>query len=205
MPASRRASKPAADGQQVVLSSAADRSGVDAELADGSNAWARAASLMTSAASSMVSKRPLPSLALTRRVMCWSRIASRMSAGIGLDELLAVQQAAEVGRVEEVLGAGQARGRAGDDDRPFATAADPTRPSAAVRSTNSATIRPSSAYRSGGITPTRRPVAAARIQRPNAGRCAAASRRRGRLRTRRRLLMRWCSRGRRRTARTGPG
>ena len=53
----------------------------------------------------------LPSSPLTRRVMCLSSISRRSAAGDHVDALLAVEQAADVGVVEEPLGARAARAR----------------------------------------------------------------------------------------------
>ena len=49
--------------------------------------------------------------------MCLSSMARRKRAGIDIDELIAAQDAADVGIIEDVLGSGQAQRRSGDHHR----------------------------------------------------------------------------------------
>ena len=136
-----RASKPAATAKRVVLSRAGRRSALTPNSVAGSKAWARAASLMTSAALSIVSKLPLAIVPLdqTGDVLVEDGVAQL--AGDRLDALLAPQEPTEVGRVEHVLGPGQTEGGAGDDHGP--SLAETARgPACTVRSRKSANEPP---------------------------------------------------------------
>ena len=81
MPASRRASIPAAMARRVTQSRAASRSSGKPNSSTRSRAPARPASLMTSSGSWMVSKRASPLAPFTKRVICRSRIRARSSSG----------------------------------------------------------------------------------------------------------------------------
>ena len=116
MPASRKASKPAPTASRVTRRGRASRSASTPNSRTRSSAPIRPASLMTSAVSSIVTKLPEPSSSLTTRVMCLSSMRRRNRCGISADELLTGEQPADVRVVEDVLGAGQAERRAGDDD-----------------------------------------------------------------------------------------
>ena len=77
----------------------------------------RPASLMTSAVSSIVTKRPLPSSPLTSRVMRRSSIPAAEALGNEIDELLAAENPFRVGRIHDrLLGAGKAQSGPGDHD-----------------------------------------------------------------------------------------
>ncbi len=79
---------------------------------------ARPASLITSAGSSMVSKWPLPSSPLTRRVMRLSAMRLAEAFGDEIDELLAAQDAqGVVGVHHSLMRPGQAEAGPGDHDR----------------------------------------------------------------------------------------
>ena len=71
-----------ADGQLCLASQGLHALGVDIELLRRSKAPARAASLITSSALSIVSKRAVPSSPLTSRVMCLSSISRRRRPGM---------------------------------------------------------------------------------------------------------------------------
>ena len=65
----------------------------------------------------MVSNLASPLSLFTRRVMCLSSMARRKRAGIDIDKLIAAQDAADIGIVEDALGSGQAQRRSGDHHR----------------------------------------------------------------------------------------
>ena len=72
---------------------------------------------MTSASSSIVSNVGSPASRLTRRVMCRSSISRRSRCGIVSMNCSPVEDAGDVLVVEDLLDAGQAERRAGDDHR----------------------------------------------------------------------------------------
>ena len=108
---------PGGDRELRVAAERGDAVGVDAELLGEVEGAAARRELDHVADVVDRLERGAAVVALDSRVMCLSSISWRSRVGIDVDELLAAQDAREVGVVEDALASREAERRAGDHDR----------------------------------------------------------------------------------------